>query len=191
MSFDCRLFLSNSTGSYSSAAETICSQACKNWQTADERTTTDSLYFVKVSLGTVVFISMVFSEVSELAGGHGQTWALGVLAASSSFHQQLQTPVRRARVVIALLLLEEVNKKIDSMAQHSLFVSSHWFDWSTASPVKRTGGLCVVSPLSLSSSLSSSLAPSPPICQLPLSTYLCFGPLDGSSRLCLLPAEDP
>lgn len=34
-----------------------------------------------------------------------------------------------------LLFLEEVNKKMNSTAQHSLFVSSKWCDWTRASRV--------------------------------------------------------
>lgn len=35
-----------------------------------------------------------------------------------------------------LLFLEEVNKKMNSTAQHSLFVSSKWCDWTRASRVE-------------------------------------------------------
>lgn len=35
-----------------------------------------------------------------------------------------------------LLFLEEVNKKMNSTEQHSLFVSSKWCDWTGASRVE-------------------------------------------------------
>lgn len=39
-------------------------------------------------------------------------------------------------VLMMLLFLEEVNKKMNSTAQHSLFVSSKWCDWTWASCVE-------------------------------------------------------
>lgn len=39
-------------------------------------------------------------------------------------------------VLMMLLFLEEVNKKMNSTAQHSLFVSSKWCDWPQASCVE-------------------------------------------------------
>lgn len=41
-----------------------------------------------------------------------------------------------------LLFLEEVNKKMNSTVQHSLFVSSKWCDWPWARAVEKFGHLC-------------------------------------------------
>jgi hypothetical protein len=41
------------------------------------------------------------------------------------------------------LFLEEVNKKMNSIAQHSLFVSSKWCDWPQASHVQ-SFAICVI-----------------------------------------------
>lgn len=42
-----------------------------------------------------------------------------------------------------LLFLEEVNKKMNSITQHCLFVSSKWCDWPQASHVQSLA-ICVI-----------------------------------------------
>lgn len=55
-------------------------------------------------------------------------------------------------LLMMLLFLEEVNKKMNSIAQHRLFVSSKWCDWPRASHVQSLA-ICVIWPTVLMEAL--------------------------------------
>ena len=54
-----------------------------------------------------------------------------------------------------LLFLEEVNKKMNSTVQHSLFVSSKWCDWTGANRVESLAIYVIKAPVLMEALITS------------------------------------